>query len=252
MPLPRRAVRWIVGVVAVGVLALVGGPFVYINFIKDDAPDRLTFEDAAVTTTAAAGTTTTGGVTTTAGSGATTTRATVSNPVGQVWTIANGTQVGYRVKEILFGQSTEGVGRTSSVTGSLKLDGSTVTAVDVSVDMATITSDDARRDRQFNGRIMAVAQFPTATFRLATPIALGTVPPDGTTVRTTARGELTLRGTTKPIDVALEARRANGQIQVLGNYTVVFSDWGIPSPSTAGISVEDRGLLELLLVFAQG
>jgi hypothetical protein len=39
---------------------------------------------------------------------------------GNTWSIAAGSQVGYRVVEVLFGQDTEGVGRTDAVTGSTR------------------------------------------------------------------------------------------------------------------------------------
>ena len=84
--------------------------------------------------------------------------------------------VGYRVKETLAGVDTEGAGRTSSITGTMTIDGTTVTTTDLTVDMTTFKSDDSRRDGQFNGRIMEVSQFPTATFKLTSPIELGTHP----------------------------------------------------------------------------
>ncbi|MGE0878371.1 MAG: YceI family protein [Acidimicrobiia bacterium] len=258
MPVSRRSLRWIIAAVVGVLLVVVGGPFVYINFIKEDAPDKLTFADAAATTvpgatagatTASSGTTTGAGATTAPSAAGATTAA--PSGTGEAWNISTGTQVGYRVKEVLFGQSTEGVGRTSSVKGSLRLDGTTVTSVDVTVDMTTVKSDESRRDGQFNGSIMAVSQFPTATFKLTRPIALGSLPADGTEIKATGTGDLTLRGTTKTVDIALTARRANGQIQVLGSYDVKFSDWKIPAPSAPGITTEDHGLLELLLVFAK-
>lgn len=249
--------RWLVISIGVIVVALVVGPFVYINFIKEDAPERLTFADAAVTTTAntttaatTAGATSATTIPTTRAPAPATTAAPAAGP-GETWNIATGTQVGYRVKEILFGQSTEGVGRTTAVRGSLRLDGSTVTTTEITVDMSTVRSDDNRRDDAFRGRIMAANQFPTATFRLTRPIALGTLPADGTEIGAKATGELTLRGTTKTVELDLRARRANNQIQVLASHEVRFAEWSIPSPSAPGITTEDRGLLELLLVFTR-
>ena len=52
------------------------------------------------------------------------------------------------------GQSAEGVGRTSDVTGSMTIDGASVDAVELVADMKTVKSDDSRRDGQFQGRIM--------------------------------------------------------------------------------------------------
>ena len=90
--------------------------------------------------------------------------------IAGTWTVAADSQVGYRVKETLAGVDTEGAGRTNAITGTMTIDGTTVTATDLTVDMTTFESDDSRRDGQFNGRIMEVSQFPTATFTLTTPI----------------------------------------------------------------------------------
>ena len=115
------------------------------------------------------------------------------------WVATTGSQAGYRVKEVLFGQSTEAVGRTGNVDGALTFSGTTVQTVDISIDLASVTSDKSQRDNQFRNRIMRVTQYPTATFKLTQPIALGPLPADGATVSVPATGELTLHGTKKTI-----------------------------------------------------
>jgi len=42
----------------------------------------------------------------------------VAGPVSGAWTVTTGSQAGYRVQEILFGQSHTAVGRTSKVTAA--------------------------------------------------------------------------------------------------------------------------------------
>ncbi len=65
-----------------------------------------------------------------------------------------------------------------------------------------------------------------------------------------ATGELTLRGVTNEVTFDLTARLENGRIGVLGEIPVVFADYGISNPSIGGITTEDDGLLEFVLVFA--
>ena len=130
-----------------------------------------------------------------------------SGDLSGTWQPTSDSQVGYRVNEVLFGQKNTAVGRTNKVTGTMVIDGTTVKAVDLKVDMATVTSDESRRDNQFRGRVMDVSSFPTATFKLTKPIALASVPADGSTVSATATGDLTLHGTTKPVTVDLKAKR---------------------------------------------
>ena len=165
------------------------------------------------------------------------------------WVIADGSEVGYRVEESINGFDTTANGRTQAVTGAFSIGATTVTAGEFTVDMTTFKSIESRRDGQFNGRIMDVANFPTATFVLTAPIDFLQVPTDGTTITASATGDLNLRGTTKSVTFEVEATFANGRVGVLGKIPVLFSDFGIPNPSFGTISTEDNGLLEFILAF---
>ena len=252
--------KWAIGIAVVVVLGVVGGPFVYINFIKDDPPDRFALDDdaasssttaAAVTaSTSGAGATSPGTSTTTGPATSTTGAAAVASGVDSSWTVdPAASAVGYRVVEVLFGQDTEGVGRTSAVSGSMTIAGTQVTEATFEVDMATVTSDEDRRDSQFRGRLLDTESFPTATFTLTAPIELGAVPADGAAVTATATGDLTLRGTTNPVSFDVQAQQTGATIQVVGSTDIVFADYGIPDPSTTGVSTQDHGLLEFDLHF---
>lgn len=164
-------------------ILFVGGPLVYLHFIAGSAPAPLTLTTPSATSPAAADNSS--GQTNVAADG--------------TWTVASGSVVGYRVNEVLFGQSHTAVGRTSSITGSMTLSGTTVTKATFSVDMTTVTSDQSRRDGQFNGRIMDTATYPTATFTLTQPIDLGSIPATGAGKSFKATGQLTLHGVTKTV-----------------------------------------------------
>ena len=165
------------------------------------------------------------------------------------WVIAAGSEVGYRIDESINGFDTTANGRTQAITGTFTIGGTAVSAGQFTVDMTTFKSDESRRDGQFNGRIMDVANFPTATFVLTAPIDFQQVPTDGTTITASATGDLTLRGTTQSVTFDVEATFQNGRVGVLGKIPVVFADFGIPSPSVATITTEDNGLLEFVLAF---
>ncbi|MEO5680088.1 MAG: YceI family protein [Acidimicrobiales bacterium] len=153
--------------VVVGLVVLVtGGTWVYINVIEGDPPSKLTLEPGGA-----------GPATTTAGGMASTEPAS-SGPVEGTWNVTAGSQAGYRVKETLFGQSTEAVGRTDRVTGSIVLAGTTVSSGSFTVDLTTVSSDRTQRDGQCRGRIMDTATYPTATFTLTQPIDLGSTSGD--------------------------------------------------------------------------
>jgi polyisoprenoid-binding protein YceI len=219
--------RWLVIGPVVIVIVVVGGTWLYLNVIRDEAPDRLTLASASPTV-----------------SGAT---EPATDPDG-VWTVADGSTVGYRVQEVLFGQTAEAVGRTQEVTGSMTVRGTTVEAAEFTVDMASVTSDESRRDDQFNGRIMETAAFPTATFELAEPVDLGEIPAEGEDVTFGATGNLTLHGVTKSVTVAITGRLTGSTVEVAGSIPIAFADYDIEDPSFAGVvTTEDNGILEFAL-----
>jgi polyisoprenoid-binding protein YceI len=222
-------------VVAAIAAALVGGPWVYINFIREPAAES--FLDEASTSTIATSDTTVNSSAPTIS---------LDDPSG-TWQVTNASQVGYRVDEVLFGQNVTAVGRTNAVTGSLVIDDDVVTSGQFVVDMTTVKSDEPKRDAQFESRIMDVINYPTATFVLTSPITLAENATAFSTTNT-ASGELTLRGTTKPISVSVIGEGRDGRIVVTGETTVTFGEWGIPNPSIPGISTEDFGILEFQLV----
>ena len=224
--------RWaLFGGIAV-VVVVVGGPFVYFHFIQGDAPAPLSIDTSP----------------TTVASGA---PSTAPASLDGTWKVASGSRAGYRVKETVFGQSGTAVGRTSAVTGRLTLAGTQVSAASFSVDMTQVTSAKSLRDGQFQGRIMDTAQFPTATFALTKPIALGTIPASGVTITPNATGKLTLHGTTRTITIALDAVQTGNVIQVSASVPITFADYSIDNPSGGPASVGDSGTLEFLLVLAK-
>jgi polyisoprenoid-binding protein YceI len=171
--------------------------------------------------------------------------------VGSTWQATDASELGYRVKEVLFGVDTEAVGRTHEVTGTLAIEGTQVVTTEFSVPVASITSDESRRDNRFKGNIMSADQFPTATFALTAPIELGAEPAEGLGVTTRATGDLTMRGVTNSVTFDVTAKLENGKIGVLGSIPVVFADYKIANPSFGGIKTEDNGLIEFVLVFEQ-
>lgn len=219
--------KWLLAIPVLVVLAVVVGPFVYINVIQDDPPERLTLEEPEAEAP----------------------EPSTRDDVAGEWALAPESLVGYRVQEVLFGQDTEAVGRTSAVTGSMSITGTTVEAAEFTVDMATVTSDRDNRDGQFRGRIMDVAAFPTATFALTEPVDIDEVPADGEQRTFSATGELTLRGVTNPVTFDLVARRTGAAIEVNGLIPLAFGDYGIPDASFGPAEVGDTGELEFLLVF---
>jgi polyisoprenoid-binding protein YceI len=233
---PRHWLRWLIGSVAVVAVLAAAGPFVYIHFFNGSTPAALSLPSASATES--------GSSTPTAGAAA------ARGSLGGTWAVGSGSIVGYRVNEVLLGQNATAVGRTTSVSGHMVINGTTVTAATFSVPMVTIHSDKSQRDAQFDGRIMDVAQYPTGTFTLTSPINLAPLPANGVTKAYTAHGTLTLHGTSRAVTFTLTAERKGAQIDAVGHILVVFSDWNIQNPSFAGfVTTQNYGQLEFLLVF---
>jgi polyisoprenoid-binding protein YceI len=167
------------------------------------------------------------------------------------WRVATGSVVGYRVNEVLAGQNNIAVGRSSDISGSMTISGTTVAAASFTVQMATIRSDQSQRDAQFDGRIMNTASYPTGILTLTQPVALGTLPTDGVVRTYQAIANLTLHGQTRSVTFTLQAERTSAGIEVSGSIPIVFADYGISNPSLGSfVTTQDHGQLEFLVKFA--
>lgn len=176
----------------------------------------------------------------------------VPGPVSGPWKVGSGSVAGYRVEEILFGQSHTAVGRTDQVTGQILISGTEVTGGNFTVNLASITSDQRSRDVQFHGYIMQTYRYKYATFRLTKPIEFGPIPfgalpPAGQTIRAGATGDLTLRGVTNSVNFQVTADRVAGGIDVAAQIPITFSRWHIPNPSFVIAKVGNGGTIEVLL-----
>jgi polyisoprenoid-binding protein YceI len=239
----RHWKRWLVGGIALVVVFAVGGPYLFIHVIE--GPPKAKLALPAVSASAPRTTSTTS---TTSSPGSSNAPGTGDPSVAGLWKVASGSQAGYRVEEVLVGQSTTAVGRTSEVSGQLRIAGTTVSAASFTVQMASVVSNESQRNAQFDGRIMDVAAYPTARFTLSKPVELGTIPPVGKTVHVAATGDLTMHGVARTLTIELSAERIGPDIDVLGDADILFSDWHIQNPSVAGfVTTADHGTLEVLL-----
>ncbi|MGZ6315322.1 MAG: YceI family protein [Candidatus Limnocylindrales bacterium] len=157
---------------------------------------------------------------------------------------------GYRVQEQLVGiGGNTAVGRTPKVTGTMTLTGSTVSDVQMTADLTALASDDPNRDAQLHSQAINTDAYPTATFKTTQPVDLGALPAEGKTVSVTATGALTIHGTTKTVQVAIQAQRQGGIIAVAGSVPIVFGDYGFQGPSSFSVlSVDDHGIMEFHLL----
>jgi polyisoprenoid-binding protein YceI len=190
-----------------------------------------------------------------AGSTTSTPAAGTSTPasVDGTWNVGAGSVVGYRVQEVLIGQQSTAVGRTTTVSGSISISGNSVDQGSITVDMTSVRSNQGERDSQFDGRIMDVSAYPTSKLALTSPIPLGAGPTAGQVEQYTAAADLTMHGVTKPVTFTVSAERTGATINVLADIPIVFANWNISNPSAAGlVTTQSTGTLEVLLTLTQG
>jgi polyisoprenoid-binding protein YceI len=159
---------------------------------------------------------------------------------------------GYRVGEELSGiGTTDAVGRTPAVSGTLEIAGSTVVSAAVEVDLTTIVSDRPRRDGLVQ-RALDTQQFPLARFELTEPVAFEALPAAGEAVTATVAGTFAVRGASHPVEIFLEATWIDGVVIVGGAFEIRFDDYGISPPrAPIVLSVEDVAAVEVLLNFTR-
>ncbi len=265
----RRLVLW--AVAAVAVIAIGFGAFTF-WFLRDDAPQVVSLDNAVTQVVDD----TTGDDTTNVSSAADTADAdtgeqavaddsvtvgaasldgswAVDTTVGEFsYDDSTGTFVGFRIEENLSGiGSTTAVGRTPTVTGTLTVDGTTITAVSIEADMTATTTNDSRRDDEVQ-RALETDQYPTATFVLTAPIELDAAALAGEQTTVSATGGLTIHGVTRTVTLALQTQLVDDTVVVVGSTDIIFADYGVTVPSAPiVVSAEDHGLLELQLFFSR-
>lgn len=229
------------GLFTFALIALVGVG-VWYQFFRDDAPPRVSL--AAAVATVATPTTSTSGPTSDAAGG-----------IDGTWAVAPDSDsfVGYRIGEELASiGTTEAVGRTSSIDGSVTIAGGTLTSVTLTADMTSLESDESRRDQALERQSLQTSSFPTATFELTEPVTIADTLTSGEAMSIVATGDLTLHGVTQSIQIPLEVQYTNGVLVVVGSLDITLADYDIDPPSSPSVvSVNDTAVLEIQLMLNQ-
>ena len=169
--------------------------------------------------------------------------------------VCDATFVGFRIDEELasIGAKTV-VGRTPGVSGTMTIDGTTITATDILVDMTGLITDDGARNNAIRNQAIETASFPEASFVLTEPIDLGAVPGPGEQIQVEATGDLTIHGVTRSETIPLTAELSGDIIVVFGQLgPILLADYDISEPRAAVVlSVEDNAIMELQLFLRRG
>lgn len=250
--MPTRTTRnALIIILAIAVIG-VGGYVAYDQVLRGDATAPLALPSAspaasdAIASSAAPASPATSG-------------APVDGGLAGSWTIVEGSQAGYRVREQLASLPAESdaVGRTSDMSGSITLTdadgGLQLTEGSISIDTTTIASDEGRRDDRMRTEGLQTTTYPTATFMLTEPVDISATALEGVAIDLTLVGDLDLHGVTRGVSIPATAQVIDGQIQVAGSVTFALSDFDITAPNVGGfiVSIADDGALEFLVILAR-
>jgi polyisoprenoid-binding protein YceI len=171
-------------------------------------------------------------------------------PLDGAWRMASGSVAGFRIQQTVLGLTSDVVGRTEDVTGTVMIAGSQVVTADVRVNLLTLTSGGKPAPQFANS--LDTRKYPAATLSLARPLALGAPFASGATTTVTAAAQLTLHGVTRTVTVPLSLHRDAATVEAAGTIPVSFSDWDITRPQGYGSlgSLAPGGVAEFLLVLS--
>lgn len=168
-----------------------------------------------------------------------------------VWNIASGSKVYWSVTT-----SKETVNFVNeAVTGSWNVDlsdASKMTGEGV-LDMTALDSGNSQRDGHVKDRedLLAVGQYPEATFKATAITTQATEFTEGATVPLTIEGTLTVKGIDKAVTFDSTAMYRDGQLLLSGTTKVTFADFGMTSPHTVVLETENDLSVQLELILSQ-
>lgn len=212
-----------------GGLALVALAFLLIYFVIFPTSSPKPFKLTATPATSSASTTSTHASATSSGPQA-----------GGRWSIASGSQVGYRVREKLafLPAQSDAVGRTSQVTGAATLTeskgGLTITAASFDAAVDTLKSDRSMRDEKIHEIGLESSRYPTATFVLSRPVTLPASAATGQVAHVSITGVFDIHGTSKLQTLPVEFNLSRSTLQAAGSLTFPWSEFGMTAPSVGG------------------
>lgn len=171
--------------------------------------------------------------------------------------IAEQTEVRYRVREQL-----AGVAFTSDAVGSSRAVEGIVVFADagrvvpgrsaIRVRLASLASDQPRRDNYLRQFTLETARYPEAVFVPTEVTGLPFPIPEAGTAAIRIAGDLTIRDVTRRVEWAATARFEPAAMVVEARLAFTFEDFGITKPRVAIVlSVDDEIRLEADLVFGR-
>ena len=132
-------------------------------------------------------------------------------------------------------------GKTSAVNGSIVADAGkpAASSVTIAIDMGSLDTGVALRNREMKDLYLQTGKFPTASFKsvsVAGPASVAV----GTPADINVTGDFTLHGVTKRMTIPVRVLLlADGRLHATSNFKVKMPDFGINVPHNILVTVED-------------
>jgi polyisoprenoid-binding protein YceI len=176
-------------------------------------------------------------------------RAPAAPPVRYVLA-TTGNEARYLVREELVGIDFpyDAIGKTSAITGAIVLDakGRLLPAGSrISVDVTTLKSDRANRDRYLKTAALETDKYPKVDLAITALRGFPTRLPTTGQFTFELLGNLTVRTVTRPVTWQVTATASNGELSGTARTAFKFADLGMPVPSAFMVmKLEDNLRLE--------
>lgn len=163
-------------------------------------------------------------------------------------------QAAYTVHEKLtrLPAPSDAIGKTSAIMGDLYLIAGKGLAPNppsvFTVDLTTLTSDAAPRDRFIKQNVLQTPQFPDATFTITGIDGFPTSYKEGDQVNVSITGTMNIHGVEKPLTWTGQAQEAGGHLEAVVSTDFQMQDFGMQPPSVPVVqSVDSHVHLDLHL-----
>jgi hypothetical protein len=101
------------------------------------------------------------------------------------------------------------------------------------------------RDQRIHTIGLQSDQYPTATFKLSSPVTLAASALTDRVIRVSAIGLSNIHGTAKRETVPLQMSVSSSTIQAVGSLTFPWSEFNMTAPSVGGfVNVSDKATME--------
>ena len=159
----------------------------------------------------------------------------------------NMTSAGFTFYELLPGDERTTSGSTQDVEGEMTIEGGSLTAGEVTVDMGNIVTDKDVRDENVRRKILHTEEYPESTFVLTEPADVSQLPEDGSAGTVTLTGDLTIHGKTNSVTQEFNALRTGDNVIVHADVPINRLDYGVETPEFVAAKIAEDGEINIRL-----